>query len=333
MSKRGLAILAGALACAFASSSVQAEVGKASAGPGEWFLGFNLGGGAAWGPERQAYITQAGPTDFGTVDFDGGAFFSGGVEIGYRFAEPAALVDRIELNVDLNMLSRDLDRDPALALLALADESQFSGTGASGTDTHADGNEDMAGVEVRLSFKSTLAENEDHALIASIEPFFRSQDTDSDVDLKSSFFNPLNLVSASRSDDIEAEYYGLQLALEMEKPLSESLSLVGRASAGAYHVTSDITSSIESFELPIGTPVEDSDSTWGGRFGGALGVKIPLYHTGASLTLLGTVDYMTDVATIDHLKSTIFQPSRLTQAGFDDQLELGGKVGLVFPLK
>lgn len=332
MGKWGL-VFASALACALASDGALAEVGRASAGPGQWFLGFNLGGGAAWGPDRQAYISRTELNDLGTVDFDGGAFFSGGVEIGYRLAEPDALLDRIELNVDLNMLSRDVDRDPGTALLSLANEEFFSVTGASGPDTRADGVEDTAGVEVRLSFKSTLTESEDHVLIASIEPFFRYQDTDSDVDLTSSLFNPSNLLAANRSDAIEAEYYGLQFALEMEKPLSESLSLVGRASAGAYYVTSDIDSSLESFEFPLGPPLEDSDSTWGGRFGGALGVKIPLYPTGASLTLMGTVDCMTDVATIDHIKVPVFPPTEFTEAGFGDQLELGGKVGLVLPLR
>jgi hypothetical protein len=47
-------VLAGAAVFLGLSVTAQAEVGKASAGPGEWFLGFNLGGGASWGPGKQA---------------------------------------------------------------------------------------------------------------------------------------------------------------------------------------------------------------------------------------------------------------------------------------
>lgn len=51
---------------------------------------------------------------------------------------------------------------------------------------------------------------------------------------------------------------------------------------------------------------------------------------------MGTVDYLTDVATIDHARLTGGAPAlleRRTEAGFDDALDLGGKVELVFPLR
>ena len=333
MGKWGRVFGASALACVFASGGALAEVGKASAGPGEWFLGFNAGGGAAWGTEHEAYIAGDN-SNKRSVNFDEGIFYSGGVEIGYRFAEPDSLVDRMELNVDLGMLSRDISRDTTGAFFALkdgnGDRDGFGFFGFSNPELRAEGEEETASIETRLSFKGLLLEGEDHTVLASFEPFFRYEDADSHLEVTRG--DAANRRMGLRRDSIEAEYYGLQLALEMEKPLSESLSLVGRASAGAYYVTSDIGSSLRYLAQPDGFSLSDSGNSWGGRFGGALGIKVPFYHTGASLTLLGTIDYMSDVATIDHIPYPAMPSSKPTKAGFDDQLELGGKVGLVFPL-
>lgn len=335
MSGQKLFLVAGMLACALASGGAQAETGKASAAPGQWFFGFNVGGGPAWGPDHEAFAK--GPrlaTDLESQNFTDGAFFTGGLEAGYRF-EPGSLLDRVELNVDLNMQSRDINRDPNNVMFSAVDRNgKRDAFGLGSFDyLHVDGDEDTAGMEARLSFKSMLSENEGHALLASLEPFFRYQDTDSDVTVKVGDSADDSREFAKRSDGIEAEYYGLQLALEMEAPLSQSLSLVGRASAGAYYVTSDIETETERLGKPALFPVADSASTWGGRFGGALGIKVPLFHSGASMTLMGTVDYMTDVATLDHVPQAF--PTRLgvTRAGFDDQWELGGKAALVFPLQ
>lgn len=322
----------------FAATSAHAEIGKASAGPGEWFMGFNVGAGVVWGTAHEAYVGYTGeglsPTAETTypVNFDEGLFFSGGGEIGYRLAEPAAGIDRIEFDLDLGMMSRDVDRDANHALLGINDGDNRIFGGLSkhfDPDLRIGNEEETAWLEARLSFKSVLFEDDGHAVLAGIEPFFRYQDTDSHVEVSRDIAS--SPVFISRGDTIEAEYYGLQLALEMEKPLTEALSLVGRASAGAYHVTSDIGSRVESQNDPVS--VSDSGSEWGGRFGGALGVKVPLYYAGASLTVLGTLDYMTDVATIDHIPFPSSGQFGLTKAAFDDQLELGGKIGLIFPLR
>ncbi|MGE4251257.1 MAG: hypothetical protein AB7F09_17865 [Parvibaculaceae bacterium] len=322
-------MLVGAGAFLTVCGTAHAEVGQASAAPGQWYLGFTAGGGALWGTDHEAYMgggegpITPGPDTLHPVNFDAGVFFSGGVDIGYRF-ESAAVIDRIELNLDLGMQSRNIDHDTSHAFFALEGSSPFGAYNWFDPQLRAAGNEDTGSIETRLSFKGLLLDNEDGTVVGSLEPFFRFQDTDSLLEV-----TRRDREFASRSDDIEAEYYGLQIAFEVERPVSEALSLVGRASAGAYYVTSDIDSRQEGFDEPVGDPFSASANSWGGRFGGALGLKVPLYHTGASLTLMGTVDYMTDVATIDH---SPYQRPTETKAAFDDQLEVGGEVGLVFPL-
>ena len=58
--------------------------------------------------------------------------------------------------------------------------------------------------------------------------------------------------------------------------------------------------------------------------------KIPVEVAGASLTIVGTVDYQTDVATIDHLKA---YETGITRAVFDDRLDVGAKAAFVIPLQ
>ena len=322
--KRGL--LAGAALLFALCGTAYAEVGKASASPGEWFLGLNAGAGATWAPERQAY-QHAPPFGTDEVDFDDGSFFWGGLEVGYVFAEPTTLMDRVELNVDFRGMSRSLDRNPGALFWLFRDENLNATVTAGDPGIDIDGEDEQSDIEARLSFKSTLSESDGHAFIASLEPFYRHQDTDG----KTTLSTPIAPVRPSRVDDIDADYYGAQIALEFETPLSESTSLVGRAAAGVYHVDADIETALKPANI-VNIPIEaeDSDSSWGGRFGGALGVKIPLLYSGASLTVLATVDYMTDVATIDH---AVAQTTDLTQADFDDMLDIGGRVGLVFPLR
>lgn len=311
--------------------SAQAETGKAGARPGEWYVGVGMGAAAHWGPRRQAYIEGEfdGIDHIRTkdVDFDEGHLVSAGLELGYVLQEPM-LFDRVEFNFDASFVSRDEGTDGADAGIlpiqkgALLILGFYSALGS--VDIDADDEE--TDLEARLSFKSTLADDGDRAIIASIEPFYRHQDTDGREGLSIGAGKPTDRLS-----DIDADYVGLQLAAEVEQAVSESLSLVGRASAGLYHVDADIDVS-----LPvINDGVEDSDGTWGGRFGGALGVKIPFLYAGASLTLLGTVDYFTDVPTIDQ---ATFDPNASvftspTSADFDDRLDVGGKVTVVFPLR
>ena len=332
--KRELLAGAGIFLSLCICGAAQAEVGKASAGPGEWFLGFTVGGGGLWGTEHEAYLRDNSSSGR-PANFDKGHFISGGAEIGYRLENQDGWFDRVEFNLDLGRLSRRIDRDTSSALFAIAESGDdwllFGPSNFFSPQLRADGEEKTTGIETRLSFKSMLLDTEDYAIVASVEPFFRHQDTGSLVEVTWSEAPDRNY--GRRRDDVDAEYYGLQVALEMEKPLSDSLSLVGRAAAGAYYVTSEIGSTAQAFNNPDTTISVDANE-WGGRFGGALGFKVPLFYKGASLTLLGTVDYMTDVATIDHIP--MFRrppPPELTKAAFDDQLEVGGKIGLVFPLR
>lgn len=327
---RGL--IAGAALVSILCGSAQAEMGKASAGPGEWFLGLNGGGGASWGPEHQAYIHQDGPSN-DNVDFDNGAFYFLGLEAGYVLADPTSLLDRIELSVDLRGRGRSLTRNPGqLAFIHINEDNSSTFIGRASPDQVVKGDDETTDYEFRLSFKNTLFADESHVVLVGFEPFVRFQDTESQVETNSVLGAPFAF--ARRSDDVEAEYYGAQLAVEVERPISDSLSLIGRAAAGAYYVTADIDTETAIFQFdPFGVPASDSDSTWGGRFGAAAGIKIPLHYAGASLTVMGTVDYMTDVATIDHLSPEEANAGKHTQAGFDDALELGGRVGLVFPLR
>jgi hypothetical protein len=185
----------------------------------------------------------------------------------------------------------------------------------------------QGGIFLVLSAASSLTIGDGrNFVIASIEPFIRLQDMDGRT--AAPIANNIQ-----RDDDIQAQCYGLQLAIEIESLLTDSLSLIGRASAGAYYVDADIDSSIEFDKFPA-VSVGDSDNTWGGRFGGALGIKVPLHYAGASLTLLGTIDYLTDVATIDHIDANFLRdPGQRTKADFDDALDVGGRVGLVFLLR
>jgi hypothetical protein len=236
--------------------------------------------------------------------------------------------DRVELNLDASFVSRDEGIDGAdagILPIEKAGKVILAFYASLGT-VDIDAEDEEADVEARVSFKSTLSDDGDTALIASIEPFYRHQDTDGRDGLSIGTGQPTDRLS-----DIDADYVGLQLAAEVEQAVSESLSLVGRASVGVYHVDADIDVS-----LPvINDGVEDSDGTWGGRLGGALGVKIPFLYPGASLTLLGTVDYFTDVASIDH---ATYEPNaglfaNSTSVDFDDRLDVGGKVVVVFPLR
>lgn len=320
---RGLRTAVVCLCAGLGSIAAHAEVGKATAGPGEWYLGLSGGGGATWGAERQAFVSQ-----HGEVNFDDGGYFILGLEAGYVLENPSLLFDRIELATELRGQTRDFTRDPASAAQGLVDPIFSATVALGGGFTQVDSDEEEVDAEVRLSFKNTLVESDSHVIVASVEPFYRNQDTDSTARMS---FTTGSSFSAERRDNIDADYYGAQVAVEMEKPLTDSISLVGRASAGAYYVDADTESSFAPQIFGIEFKTQDSDSTWGGRFGGALGIKVPLHYAGASLTLLGTVDYLTDVATIDHVE---LKPGQsFTETGFDDALDVGGKVGLIIPLK
>lgn len=313
-------------------SAAQAEVGKASASPGQWFLGFNVGGGASWGPDKQAYsdVDLNTQTFEGETVLDDGAFYAGGIEIGHVFANPAMPLDRVELNLDFRKMVSSLKSDPADATLLVIDPNNLGGgIEIGGGDVTASAKDDESDIEARLSLKTALIDSDSAFLLASVEPFYRYEHSKG----RSEVASPSQDASARRSDGVDADYYGLQLAFELERPLSETMSLIARASGGAYHVSSDIDARVEGFGQVLGSVNEaaDSDSAWGGRFGGALGVKVPLHYAGASLTLLATVDYMSDVATVHHAKAIL--PLDTTHADFDDTLDVGGKVGLVFPLK
>jgi hypothetical protein len=327
-----LGVAAGLILAAVQAPQAAAEIGKASAAPGEWWLGFNIGGAATWGPDHQAFLelTPSGPDP---VDFDDGFVFGGGVELGYSFRDPA-LFDRIELNLDLSTLSRG-ENETGLNSAGFATSDGNSGMTSSVSDPGAvdvSADEDGFDVETRLAFKRTLAEEASHTIVGSLEPFFRYQDTSSDVEAHIEIPD-IVVATHARYDDIEASYLGIQAAAEFERPMSETMSLVGRASAGIYYVDSDIRSRHEVLvnqNPPSIFKVEDSDDAIGGRFGGALGVKVPLFYSGASFTLVATADYLTDVATIDHIDGTA---AGRTKAGFDDRFDIGGRAGLVFPLK
>ena len=116
------------------------------------------------------------------------------------------------------------------------------------------------------------------------------------------------------------------MAAEVEQPLAKALNLVGRVSAGAYYVDSDIEDQLYLNEIENGDVAEDGDDAIGGRFGAALGFKVPLYAEGVTLTIMGTVDYLTHVATIDH----VGPGDTFTKADVDDQFDLGARINLVF---
>jgi len=314
--------------------AAHAEIGKASASPGEWFLGFNIGGGASWGPGKQAYAD----VDFndssyqGQTVLDDGAFYAGGLEIGHVFADPALPLDRVELNLDFRKMTASLHRNPADAtLLVLDPETLGGGIGLGGDDVSVSAEDDESDIEARLAFKTALIDGDSAFLLASLEPFYRFQHSKGRTDMASANEDS----SVTRSDKVDADYYGLQLAFELEHPLSQTMSLIARASAGAYHVTNDIEAKVEGFGQVAGSvnEADDSDSSWGGRFGGALGVKVPLHYAGASLSLVATVDYMSDVATVHHVEDVTGSVPDTTRADFDDTFDIGGRVGLVFPLR
>jgi hypothetical protein len=241
-------------------------------------------------------------------------------------------LDRVELNLDFRKMTASLHRNPADATLLVIDpETLGGGIGLGGNDLTVSAEDDESDIEARLSFKTALMDGDNAFLLASLEPFYRFQHSKGRTDMAA----PSEGSSVTRSDEVDADYYGLQLAFEVERPLSETMSLIARASAGAYHVTSDIDAKVEGFGQVQGSINEaaDSDSSWGGRFGGALGVKVPLHYAGASLTLLATVDYMSDVATVHHVEEADGSAIDTTRAVFDDTLDVGGRVGLVVPLR
>lgn len=322
----GLAV--GLIASSLYCGAGHAEIGKASAAPGDWFMGFNLGGAATWGADRQVARVDSPARD---LDYDDGVIATGGLEIGYVMEGEASPFDRVELNVDVFAVFRDVDDRTDFAAVLNADgNSNTSSTFSSDPGgIEVTGEDSQFDIEARLSFKSTLMDDGERVVIGSIEPFFRYQDTDGETKMR--FDPPVISVTSGREDSIEAYYVGLQVAAEFEQPVAESLNLVGRASAGAYYVDSDIEDQVILNGEDFGGVAEDSGSTFGGRFGAALGFKVPLYAEGVTFTILGTVDYYTDVATIDHVDDD--GPDSRTEADFDDRLDVGGRVGLIIPMK
>ena len=139
------------LCCAFYCATAQAEVGKASASPGEWFLGFNIGGVASWGPDKQAYsILYLNEASFeGEVLLDDGAFYFGGIEVGHVFDNPSLPLERVELNLDFRKMTRSLHKSPDVASLIVI-ESNFTGGGFSIEDPALTAEDDESDVEARL---------------------------------------------------------------------------------------------------------------------------------------------------------------------------------------
>lgn len=86
-------------------------------------------------------------------------------------------------------------------------------------------------------------------------------------------------------------------------------------------------------ENPKECPCPEAATVGAGGLAARSVSRCPFYYAGASLTLIGTVDYMTHVATIDHIPYPPPWSDEPTNAAFDDRLKVGGKVGLVFPLR
>ncbi|MGE0009155.1 MAG: hypothetical protein AB7S92_26715, partial [Parvibaculaceae bacterium] len=209
------ALLAGAGLLLVFCGTAHAEIGRASAGPGEWFLGFGLGGAATWGAKRQA-AQQGTQIDqpFHDLDYDDGTILTGGVEVGHVLADPSWLFDRMELNIDLSTVLRDVNEVGHAASLAQVGHGRAV-TAAFGSDSpdgvEVEGDDTQLDVETRLSFKSTLADDGARVVIGSLEPFFRYQDTKGDTDIR--FAELLGESSTlGREDSVEAYYVGHQVA-------------------------------------------------------------------------------------------------------------------------
>ena len=232
--KKLVLALAAGVACALCGGAAQAEIGMATASPGEWFFGFNFGGANTWGAERQVALVSddiiSPRPEFSELLYDEGTLLTGGLEGGYVFAK-FSFLDRIEINVDVSALSRDAGTFTGIARFR---NTQSAGT-LSDRPIAVEGDDSQTEVEARLSFKTALVENDGGVVIASLEPFYRYQDAGGKA--KFEFSPPFEGIPAiQRQDSIEAHYVGLQGAAEFELPLAELLNLVGRASAGIYHV-------------------------------------------------------------------------------------------------
>jgi hypothetical protein len=311
--------------------SAHAEIGKATAAPGEWYWGLTGGAAATFGADRQI-AQERGSFDPGTawenVDYDDGSIWTLGLELGHTLAEPTAWLDRIEFNFDGSVTFRSGDAETTYSQVAVRDRKTGDTTsyGLGSTEgVDIDGDDTQIDLEARVGFKNVLSEDDGRLVLTSIEPFFRYQDTDGDGTMSFKTGD----TDVTRDDTIEAYYIGIQAAVEMEQPVAESLDLIGRASAGVYYVDSDISAETEN----NGYPAKDSADAIGGRFGAALGFKIPAYAQGVTFSIVATADYYTDVATIDHTEQKESGFLSSTRAGFDDRLDLGAKVGIVVPLR
>jgi hypothetical protein len=309
------------LVCMFGGST-QAEIGKATAQPGEWYWGLTGSAAATFGADRQVAQKRDINSfdDFQNVPYDDGSIWTLGLELGRTLPEPGAWVDRIEINFDASVTFRSAKDEETDAGLATSVPPPLEFGSDEGIDIRGD--DTQIDLETRVSLKNVLVEDGHRLVLTSIEPFLRYQDTDGDS--KISFKNGN---SATRDDSIEAYYIGVQAAVEMEQPVAQSLNLIGRASAGVYYVDSDISARIVGRD-----EANDSGDAFGGRFGAALGFKVPLYANGASFSIVATADYFTDVATIEHSEMSLFaQPTR-TKADFDDRFDIGARVGIVVPI-
>ncbi|MGE0007483.1 MAG: hypothetical protein AB7S92_18090 [Parvibaculaceae bacterium] len=310
-------------------SAAQAEIGKTTAQPGEWYWGLTGSAAFTTGATRQVAQKLGNlPTDsWENVDFDDGSIWTLGLEVGHSLADPGAWVDRLEFNFDASVSLRSAEDEEINAGLATrdADSTVSYQFGSNPEKVDIKGNDTQVDLEARISFKNVLTEDDDHTLLTSIEPFFRYQSNDGQGTM--SFKPQFDLSSATREDGIDAYYVGIQAALEMEQPVAESLNLIGRASVGVYYVDSDISAEIEDSGF-----AHDGGDAIGGRFGAALGFKSPLFASGASFSIVATADYFTDVATIEHAEQSLTGPLSSTKAEFDDRLDLGARVGIVVPL-
>lgn len=206
-------------------------------------------------------------------------------------------MNRVEAYGSIRAADEDRDHGSAIAFRSVDNNAAIALAAIPAGDATATTDQSLALREFGLRLKSDQQIG-GTTFTLGLEPFFMryEQNTRTSATLKS--FTAFG----HRIADVESDIYGMQFAIEGAIPLSGQFSLIGRGSAGAYHVNTDADFS-SSFGLSTGgitwthdAKVSDGDTRMGYRLGAETGVRYTV-SSSTWLSVTGAVDYLSEVPT------------------------------------
>jgi hypothetical protein len=286
--------------------------------------GFGAGAGAdaLAGAISGSELAIANPNGGSFIEAEDGGY--GGATFGYALTSPLlGVVTRIEARGSVGRIEEDQRSFGALGMRSVDNRAMATFVTVPIENFPVSVDQSVSKTEFALSFKADQAAGPSSLTFAA-EPFYIAFDQNTRTSGASTLSaQVITEGSASRRSDVEADLYGLQLAVEGAAPIGGPFSLIARGSAGVYHANAE-----GSFDSAFGmanqfgsfavrNSVDADASQVGYRLGGEAGVRVDM-GTQGWLSITGAVDYLSETPTAVLPREAGDAPARVA---FDDSLD------------